>query len=189
MPVLSHAFKLGWKPTSSSPPIALVVPPGKSRLRRYRPFDLRIGLGVSPVRAPVYSLLASIERALLQCALIVASEAWPRRSRATPIRPGSRIAIVVAAQCWKRCGLTDCPKATRVRSVITRAIALAVSERPFVTNDAYRRLMALANENRQKGETVEQAFARLYADPSYRELVSMEKRMHTARVAKAVGVA
>jgi len=34
-----------------------------------------------------------------------------------------------------------------------------------VTNEAYWRLMDLAAEKRKKGETVEQAFARLYADP------------------------
>jgi hypothetical protein len=63
-------------------------------------------------------------------------------------------------------------------------------EGPTTPNDAYRRLMDLANEQRRGGETVEQAFARLYADPKHRDLVTTEKRMHTARVAKAaVGVA
>jgi hypothetical protein len=56
------------------------------------------------------------------------------------------------------------------------------------TNDAYRRLMDLAAEKREKGETVEQAFARLYADPKYRDLVATEKRAHTDRVAKAMGI-
>jgi hypothetical protein len=58
---------------------------------------------------------------------------------------------------------------------------------PTATNDAYSRLMDLANEQRREGETVEQAFARLYADPKYRDLVSTEKRMHSVRVAKAMG--
>ena len=48
--------------------------------------------------------------------------------------------MVVAAQCRKRCGLTDCPKAWRVRSVITRAIALAVSGPPFVLAHAVGRV-------------------------------------------------
>jgi hypothetical protein len=48
--------------------------------------------------------------------------------------------------------------------------------------------MDLANEKRKKGETVEQAFARLYADPKYRDLVATEKRMQAQKVAKAVGV-
>jgi hypothetical protein len=56
------------------------------------------------------------------------------------------------------------------------------------TNDAFRRLMDLANEKRQKGESVEQAFARLYADPNNRDLVSTEKRLHNVRVAKALGL-
>jgi hypothetical protein len=56
------------------------------------------------------------------------------------------------------------------------------------TNEAFRRLMDLATEKRELGETVEQAFARLYADPKYRDLVSAEKRMHGARVAKAMGI-
>jgi hypothetical protein len=55
------------------------------------------------------------------------------------------------------------------------------------TSDAFRRLMDLANEKREKGETAEQAFARLYADPNNRDLVSTEKRMHNLRVAKAMG--
>jgi hypothetical protein len=58
---------------------------------------------------------------------------------------------------------------------------------PTPTNDAYSRLMDLANEQRRGGETVEQAFARLYADPKNRDLVVTEKRMHTERVAKAMG--
>jgi hypothetical protein len=57
-----------------------------------------------------------------------------------------------------------------------------------VTNEAFQRLMSLAAEQRRSGETVEQTFARLYADPKNRDLVSMEKRMHSARVAKALGV-
>jgi len=61
------------------------------------------------------------------------------------------------------------------------------SDEPVIS-EAYRRLMDLAAEKRKKGETVEQAFARLYADPKYRDLVVTEKRMHSARVAKAVGV-
>ena len=56
-----------------------------------------------------------------------------------------------------------------------------------VTNEAFRRLMDLANESRRNGETVEHAFARLYADPKSRDLVTTEKRMHTERVAKALG--
>ena len=56
-----------------------------------------------------------------------------------------------------------------------------------VTNDAFHRLMDLANEKRREGETVEQAFARLYADPKNRDLVTTEKRMHKVRVAKAMG--
>ena len=58
---------------------------------------------------------------------------------------------------------------------------------PIATNDAYKRLMDLANEKRKPGETVEQAFARLYADPNYRDLVTTEKRMHNVRVNKALG--
>jgi len=42
------------------------------------------------------------------------------------------------------------------------------------TNEGYRRLMELASAKRKKGETVEQAFARLYADPEYRDLVASE---------------
>jgi flagellar motility protein MotE (MotC chaperone) len=56
-----------------------------------------------------------------------------------------------------------------------------------VTNEAFRQLMDLAIEEKKDGETVEQAFARLHADPKYRDLVSTEKRMHSARVAKAMG--
>jgi hypothetical protein len=56
------------------------------------------------------------------------------------------------------------------------------------TNEGYRRLMDFAAEKRKKGETVEQAFARLYADPKYRDLVGAEKRMHTERMAKAMGI-
>jgi hypothetical protein len=63
-----------------------------------------------------------------------------------------------------------------------------VVEGPTTPNDAYRRLMDLANEKRQQGETVEQTFARLYADPQYRDLVSTEKRLHNVRVAKAMGI-
>jgi hypothetical protein len=55
-------------------------------------------------------------------------------------------------------------------------------------NEAYRRLMDLAIQERKQGETVEQAFARLHADPKYRNLVSIEKRMHEAKVAKAMGL-
>jgi hypothetical protein len=55
-----------------------------------------------------------------------------------------------------------------------------------VTNEAFRRLMDLAAEQRNDDETVEQAFARLHADPKYRDLVTTEKRMHSARVAKAM---
>jgi hypothetical protein len=58
---------------------------------------------------------------------------------------------------------------------------------PF-TNEGYRRLMDLANQNRREGETVEQAFARLYADPKNRDLVATEKRLHQARVAKALRI-
>jgi hypothetical protein len=46
--------------------------------------------------------------------------------------------------------------------------------------------MDLANERRKPGETVEQAFARVYADPNYRDLVVTEKRMHTERVVKSI---
>ena len=56
-----------------------------------------------------------------------------------------------------------------------------------LTNEAFRRLMDLAAEKRKKGETVEQAFARVHADPKYRDLVTTERRMHNARVAKAMG--
>jgi hypothetical protein len=35
---------------------------------------------------------------------------------------------------------------------------------------------------------VEQAFARLYADPKYRDLVATEKRMHGARVVKTLRI-
>jgi len=55
-----------------------------------------------------------------------------------------------------------------------------------VTNEAFRRLMDLAAEQRREGETVEQAFARLHADPKYRDLVATEKCLHSARVAKAL---
>ena len=55
-------------------------------------------------------------------------------------------------------------------------------------NEGYRRLMDLANEKRKKDETVEQAFARLYADPKYQDLVTTEKRMHNVQVAKAMGL-
>jgi hypothetical protein len=55
------------------------------------------------------------------------------------------------------------------------------------TNEGYQRLMDLAAEKREKGETVEQAFARLHADPKYRDLVATEKRMHNVQVAKAMG--
>jgi hypothetical protein len=57
-----------------------------------------------------------------------------------------------------------------------------------VTNEGYRRLMDLANENRKEDETIEQAFARLYTDPKNRDLVATEKRLHQARVAKAFRV-
>jgi hypothetical protein len=57
------------------------------------------------------------------------------------------------------------------------------------TNEGYRRLMDLAAEKRKKGETVGQAFARLYADPKYRDLVTTEKRMHNVQVVKAMGLA
>jgi hypothetical protein len=60
-------------------------------------------------------------------------------------------------------------------------------EKP-IANDAYQRLMDLAAEKQKNGETVEQAFARLYADPRHRDLVVTEKRMHSARVAKAFGI-
>ena len=47
-----------------------------------------------------------------------------------PIRPGSSVATVVAAQCRNRCGDTGFPNAAHVRSDITRAIAFAVRGRP-----------------------------------------------------------
>jgi len=56
------------------------------------------------------------------------------------------------------------------------------------TNEGYRRLMDLAVEKRRKNETLERAFARLYADPKYRDLVAAEKRMHTERMTKAMGI-
>ena len=56
------------------------------------------------------------------------------------------------------------------------------------TNEGYQRLMDLAAEKRKKGETVEQAFARLYADSKYRDLVATEKRLHSVQVAKAMGL-
>jgi hypothetical protein len=56
------------------------------------------------------------------------------------------------------------------------------------TNEAFRRLMDLATDKREQGETVEQAFARLYADPKYRDLVALEKRLHSAQLAKAMGI-
>jgi hypothetical protein len=49
-----------------------------------------------------------------------------------------------------------------------------VQEEPM-TSEPYRQLMDLANKNRKKDETVEQAFARLYSDPKYRDLVTTEK--------------
>jgi hypothetical protein len=58
-----------------------------------------------------------------------------------------------------------------------------------VTNDGYRRLMDLANEKRKDGETIEQAFARLYTDPKFRDLVASEKRLHNVQVAKATRAA
>ena len=56
------------------------------------------------------------------------------------------------------------------------------------TNEAYRRLRDLAIQERKQGETVEQAFARVHADPKYRDLVSIEKRMHAAKMNKAIGL-
>jgi hypothetical protein len=56
------------------------------------------------------------------------------------------------------------------------------------TNEAYRRLMDLAAEKRKKGETIEQAFARLYADPRYADLVKREKAAHAQRVEKVMGI-
>jgi len=56
------------------------------------------------------------------------------------------------------------------------------------TNEGYRRLMDLAAERRRDGETIQQTFARLYADLDYRQLVATEKRMHPGRVAKAMGI-
>jgi hypothetical protein len=56
-----------------------------------------------------------------------------------------------------------------------------------VTNEAFQRLMSLAAEQRRSGETVEQTFARLYADPKNRDIVATEKRMHNIRVSKAMG--
>jgi hypothetical protein len=56
------------------------------------------------------------------------------------------------------------------------------------TNDAYRRLWNLAIQGRKQGETVEQAFARLHAEEKHRDLVTAEKRLHNARVAKAMGI-
>ena len=53
----------------------------------------------------------------------------------------------------------------------------------------YATLLELAAEKRKRGETVEQAFARLYADPSYRDLVATETQTHNSRVTKALGVA
>jgi hypothetical protein len=55
-------------------------------------------------------------------------------------------------------------------------------------NEAFRRLMDLAIQERKQGETVAQAFARLHADPKYRDLVSTEKRLHEAKMAKAMGL-
>ena len=59
-------------------------------------------------------------------------------------------------------------------------------DKELVTNEAYRRLMDLAADERKDGETVEQAFARLHADPKYQDLVATEKRSHVDRVAKAM---
>jgi hypothetical protein len=56
------------------------------------------------------------------------------------------------------------------------------------TNDAYSRLMDLVNEQRRGSETVEQTFARLYADPENRNLVATEKRVHAERVTKVLGI-
>jgi len=48
--------------------------------------------------------------------------------------------------------------------------------------------MDLADENRKDGETIlNRPSPGLYADPNNRDLVSAEKRMHRARVAKAMG--
>lgn len=58
-----------------------------------------------------------------------------------------------------------------------------------MTSEPYRQLMDLANKKRKKDETVEQAFARLYADPKYKDLVTTEKRMYNVQVAKAMGFA
>jgi hypothetical protein len=55
-------------------------------------------------------------------------------------------------------------------------------------NEAYRQLMDFAVQEQRQGETVEQAFARLHADPKYRNLVSIEKRLHQTTVAKAMGL-
>jgi hypothetical protein len=57
-----------------------------------------------------------------------------------------------------------------------------------LTNEPYQRLMDLANKKRKKDETVEQAFACLYADPKYQDLVTTEKRRHNVQVAKAMGL-
>ena len=57
-----------------------------------------------------------------------------------------------------------------------------------MTSEPYRRLMDLASKQRKEDETVERAFARLYADPEYRDLVTTEKRLHNVLVAKAMGL-
>jgi hypothetical protein len=62
------------------------------------------------------------------------------------------------------------------------------SDRAKDANDAFRRLRDLAIQERKQGETAEQAFARLHADPKYRDLVAAEKRIHEARMAKAMGL-
>jgi hypothetical protein len=45
--------------------------------------------------------------------------------------------------------------------------------------DAYERLMEVARRTRRSNETLEQAFARIFSSPEYRDLIKMQKRSTT----------
>jgi hypothetical protein len=51
---------------------------------------------------------------------------------------------------------------------------------------SYDALMRLAVQKRKKDKTVEQSFARLFADPKYAALVKKDREFHFAKVAKAL---
>jgi hypothetical protein len=52
-------------------------------------------------------------------------------------------------------------------------------------NAAYRKLMSVANEKRRPNETLQAAFARIYASPEYAKLVDQDKEC--ALLANRVG--